>query len=166
MQYSIVACFQSIKLIDEAIGKLNNALAIKSLLSPHVTLVTFGSEVPATVLATFMDIVPFKTTANFGGIGTFESEKNNTIFLNVKKTAEWLRLYHQYSHEFSGCDVDNFSLEKEYHPHVTLATHLTKEQITIAKAIIGEILIDPYVPIKSIALIDESYKTVGWMPIK
>ena len=158
--------FKSIKPIDEAIEKINDALGIKSVLSPHVTLVTFGAGVPATVLATFMEIVPFKATVTFGGIGTFESEKNNTIFLNVKKTAEWLRLYHQYSREFSDCDVDPFSLEKDYHPHVTLATHLTMGQIKTAKTLIDEIIIEPYVPITSIALIDESYKTVGWIPIK
>lgn len=156
-KYAIILNTEKNEFIDKTIDDINNKLKIESLLPPHCTVIII--EANEEVVKKFKAIEVKSITLNCLEIKTFEGD-NNTIYIEVGKNKELLDVYNYYKEYFKDYKLDLFSELEKYTPHITLATHLTKEQLNEAKEIVKGEIIPKVIKVKSIAIVNSDFEMV------
>lgn len=164
MQFAIVLGFDKIKQIDEAVDKLSkevNPFFVDSGYFPHVTLILYEADNVDSVKK-FYQIRPFKLQIKTGGIQHFSGEKN-TLFLDVEKDKDLMKLHDKYL-RITDITLSSFYEEENYHPHITLATDLSDDELTKGYELIEGMRFPKSLTPTHVSLIDATskpYKVIG-----
>ena len=128
------------------------------MIYPHVTLTIFdGNEEN---VEQFLEISPFKITLKTGGISTFRN-KENTLFIEIEKTLELTKLFDIYKKGLTNVCYHEYYQDKNYTPHITLATNLSVKELEEALEISKDLEIPKEIVCKDISLFDENYKLIS-----
>lgn len=169
MQFAIVLGFDKIKQIDEAVDKIGkevNPFFVDSGYFPHVTLILYEAENVDSVKK-FYQIRPFKLSIKTKGISGFNGEKS-TVFIDVEKDKDLLKLHDKYL-RITDIELSDYYKTENYHPHITLATDLTTEEVLKAKEIAESIKVPKSIQPTHVSLIDATakpYKVIGTVVIR
>lgn len=132
MEYIIALFFDPISQIDDTIvklGKTINPFMTEHHIESHVSLLRFkvpDHEDRRRTIGHFLEIQPGPVVLRTQGIGHFLDDMG-TVFIDIAKDNELMKLHKKYL-RFPDAMIDEQTLSENYHPHLTLATHLTPEE--------------------------------------
>lgn len=154
-KYAIILNTEDNSFINKIIDDINKRLNIESILPPHCTVFVF--EANDEIVKKFRAIEVKSIVLKCLEISTFEGY-NNTIYIEIEKNKELLEVYEYYLHYLKDIELDKYSLLENYIPHITLATHLTKEQLEMAKEECQGQIIPSVIKVMSIAIVNDEFK--------
>jgi 2'-5' RNA ligase len=132
MEYIIAMFFDTLGQIDDMIvkiGKTINPFMIENNIESHVSLVRINvsdKEDRRRTIGHFLDFHPSPIVLKTKGIGSF-MEDTGTVFIDIENNEDLGKLQKKYF-RFPDATFSEQTSPENYHPHLTLATHLTEEE--------------------------------------